>query len=59
MMDKYVPYRKVQAATAGAALGELVGSLIEANTSIEGVSVSALTVLFAFVFGWVIPEKTR
>jgi hypothetical protein len=57
MMDKYMPYRKVQAATAGAALGELIGGVIEANTSIEGLSTSALTVLCAFVLGWLIPEK--
>lgn len=55
--EKYAPYRKVQAATAGAALGELIGSVVEANTSIEGVSTSALTILCAFIFGYFIPEK--
>lgn len=56
-LDKYAPYRKVQAATAGAALGELIGGIIAANTSIEGVSTSALTILCAFAFGWLVPEK--
>lgn len=57
MAGKYAPYNKVTAATAGAALGEFIGSLLEANTTLEGVSVSALTVFFAFLFGYLVPER--
>ncbi len=57
MDRKYKPTNKVMAATAGAALGMIVASILINGAGLEWWPTEPTTVLVTFIFGYLVPDR--